>query len=270
MLASCGDLPAARPRILLSVQAGREPPGYRDSEMFKLCQKGMENLRQQMREARQGGGHLPAGLPPVAPPGYNKLGASAIAASGGVMPLPPPVPAAAGGSGGVRSSARASARNAAAALAAAAAAGGDEGEDSGGADTGSDWFLPSSGRGSGGRGRGRGSRGGRGGGRGSRGGRGGGRGRGRGRGRASSLSGYSSSSFGALDDLDSDFGFEDTGRVKMMCPARMGGAGEVVAGAWLVLDFLSVSCVDTSKESFPRNGGCIMHQSMQQNMASNS
>jgi hypothetical protein len=29
-----------------------------------------------------------------------------------------------------------------------------------------------------------------------------------------------------LDEFDSEFGFEDTGRVKMMCPARMGGTGE--------------------------------------------
>jgi hypothetical protein len=216
------------------LQAGRDPPGYRDSEVFKLCQKGMENLRQQMREARQGGGNLPAGLPPVAPPGYNKLGGSAIPASGGLMPIPiaaaAAAAAAAAGVTRVRSSARASARNAAAALAAAAAAGNEDGEDSGGADRSdkdysagsADWFLPT-GRGSGGRGRGRGSRGGRS----SRGGWGGWGGRG-GRGRGGSFSGYSSSSggLGGLDDLDSDFGFEDTGRVKMMCPARMGGAGE--------------------------------------------
>jgi hypothetical protein len=37
------------------LQAGREPEGYRDSEIFKLCQKGMDHLRQQMREARQSG-----------------------------------------------------------------------------------------------------------------------------------------------------------------------------------------------------------------------
>jgi hypothetical protein len=36
-------------------QAGRDPPGYRDSEIFKACQKGMEHLRLQMREARQAG-----------------------------------------------------------------------------------------------------------------------------------------------------------------------------------------------------------------------
>jgi hypothetical protein len=36
-------------------QAGRDPPGYRDSEIFKACQKGMEHLRMQMREARQAG-----------------------------------------------------------------------------------------------------------------------------------------------------------------------------------------------------------------------
>lgn len=36
-------------------QAGRDPPGYRDSEIFKACQKGMESLRLQMREARQAG-----------------------------------------------------------------------------------------------------------------------------------------------------------------------------------------------------------------------
>jgi hypothetical protein len=39
-------------------QAGREPEGYRDSEVFKLCQRGMETLRLQMREARQSGGLL--------------------------------------------------------------------------------------------------------------------------------------------------------------------------------------------------------------------
>jgi hypothetical protein len=41
--------------LLLCKQAGRDPPGYRDSEIFRACQKGMENLRSQMREARQAG-----------------------------------------------------------------------------------------------------------------------------------------------------------------------------------------------------------------------
>lgn len=198
--------------------------------MFKACQRGMENLRQQMREARQAGA-LPAGLPPVAPPGYNKLGSAAFSGGGDMLPAGPVGP------GMVRTSARASARNAAAALAAAAAAAGNEDDD--GLDNsdrdysaGSDWFTAaasaSGGRGSGGRGRGRrgggsGGRGSRGGGRGSRGGRGG-RGRGRSSGYTTSSGGFGG--FGSLDDLDAlDLEFADTGRVKMMCPARMGGTG---------------------------------------------
>lgn len=51
-------LPDGCARVCVHVglpQAGRDPAGYRDTEMFKLCQRGMENLRLQMREARQAG-----------------------------------------------------------------------------------------------------------------------------------------------------------------------------------------------------------------------
>jgi hypothetical protein len=164
-------------------------------------------------------GSLPAGLPPVAPPGYNKLGSSAAA---GLLGAGPPLPMGDGlaGMGGmlpVRASARASARNAAAALHAAAHGSSgyddDDDEDSYG------------GRGRG-RGRGRGGRGRSTGGysSGADSGRGrGGRGRGRGRGR---LPGSLSSSGVGLDELDALEGLVDPGRVKMMCPQRMGGTGE--------------------------------------------
>eukprot|EP00879_Flechtneria_rotunda_P024265 GHRR01025716.1.p1 GENE.GHRR01025716.1~~GHRR01025716.1.p1 ORF type:complete len:461 (+),score=103.97 GHRR01025716.1:766-2148(+) len=171
------------------VQAGREPPGYRDTEIFKMCQKGMEHLRQQMREARQAG-VLPAGLPPIAPPGYSKLGSSAVPVDilegGGVAP--------------VRASARTSARNAAAALAAASQ--GDDGDDGGD-------YSDEDGRGrTGGKGRGSSGK--------AR------PGRGRGRGRGRFLFGSGSLS---LDDIDAEAGFTDQGRVRMLCPERMGGAG---------------------------------------------
>jgi hypothetical protein len=43
-------------------QAGREPNGYRESEIYKLAQKGMETLRLAMREARQAGESRVAGV----------------------------------------------------------------------------------------------------------------------------------------------------------------------------------------------------------------
>jgi len=109
-----------------------------------------------------------------------------------------------GGTLPVRSSARASARNAAAAL--AAAANGDVDDEDDGGDGGDDDFR---GRGRGG-GRGRVGR--------------GARGRGlRGRGKTGSSSSLGMSDF----DFDIDAGFSDSGRVKMMCPQRMGGSGEL-------------------------------------------